>query len=84
MRMRTARRPGFVVSPRIAFPALLIIVVLMFLVFASLDSGEVSGARVVATVIVTAAILILFGILFVASRVGGSEPAEDPEASSRA
>jgi len=56
----------------------------MFLVFASLDSGEVSGARVVATVIVTAAILILFGILFVASRVGGSEPAEDPEASSRA
>ncbi len=75
--MRPARRRAFVVSPRIAFPALLVIVILMFFVFASLDSGDVSTARVVATVIVSAAILILFGMLAVASRVGRRESSED-------
>ena len=82
--MRPARRPGFVISPRIAFPVLLVVVILMFFVFASLDSGEVSTARVVATAIVASAILILFGILAVVSRFRGSEPAEESEASSRA
>jgi hypothetical protein len=62
-------RPGFVASPRIVFPALLVVVIVMFLVFASIDSQDVSQARIDATAIVTAAILILFAVLAVVSRV---------------
>lgn len=82
--MRPARRHAFVVSPRLTFPALLVIVIVMFFVFASLDSGDVSSARVVATVIVSAAILLLFGILAVASRMGRRGTSEDQGTSSPA
>jgi hypothetical protein len=67
--MRPSRRRGFVISPRLAFPVLLVVVLLMFLVFASLDRGYASTARIVATAIVAGGILLLFGVLAFFSRV---------------
>jgi hypothetical protein len=67
--MQLMRRHGFVVSPRLVFPALLIVVLVMFFVFAPLDSQGVSAARILGTVIVGAVIIVLFLILAILSRV---------------
>lgn len=67
--MIRARRTGFVLPPRMAFPVLLVVVLVMFIVFASLDARDVSAARVVATAIVLTVILVVFGILALVSRV---------------
>ncbi len=75
--MKPVRRHGFVVSPRLTFPVLLVVVLLMFLVFATVDSGDISDVRIVGTIIVTAGILILFGILIVLSRAGRRRPETD-------
>jgi peptidoglycan/LPS O-acetylase OafA/YrhL len=68
MPMRLARRPAFAVPPRIALPVLLVIVAAMFLLFVSLDTNGVSVARIAATVVVSAAILVLFAVLALVSR----------------
>jgi len=69
MVLEQSRRHGFVASPRLVFPALLLIVAAMFLIFASQDTQYVSGARILGTAIVAIAIIILFAILAVTSRV---------------
>jgi hypothetical protein len=62
------RRRGFVASPRVVFPTLIIVVVVMFLIFASLDGQAVPAARILGTAIVGAAILILFAVLAIMAR----------------
>lgn len=69
--MRSKLRRGFMISPRIAFPVLLVIVVAMFFIFASFSGTGVSSARIVSTAIVSILLLFLFGILAVVSRAGG-------------
>jgi hypothetical protein len=71
--MRLTRRAGFVASPRTAFPVLIVIVALMFLLFASLDTQGVSPARIFGTALVGALILLLLGTLALLSR--GKKPA---------
>ena len=62
------RRPGFVASPRLVFPALIVVVVTMFHIFDSFGNQDVSTARILATTIVGAVILILFAVLAIAAR----------------
>jgi hypothetical protein len=62
------RRHGFVVAPRVVFPTLILVVAVMFLIFASLDGQNVPAARILGTAIVGAAILILFAVLAILSR----------------
>jgi len=45
----------------------------MFLVFASMGSGAVSDARITGTVIVTVALLVVFGLLILLTRGGRPE-----------
>jgi hypothetical protein len=59
-------RRGFVASPRVFVPVLMVLVAL--LAVASLSGGEVSSARIVATVVVGTAIVVVFGVLAVLSR----------------
>jgi len=80
--LKPHRRYGFIISPRLAFPVLLVIVLLMFLVFATMGGG-VSDARIVGTVVVTVGLLLLFGILALLSRSGGPKP-RNAEASTAA
>ncbi|MDG6925141.1 MAG: hypothetical protein JRN09_01165 [Nitrososphaerota archaeon] len=73
------RRPAFAVPPRVALPILLVIVGTMFLLFVSLDSNGVSLAKIAATVVVTAAILVVFAVLALVSRAsrGGRRDGAD-------
>jgi len=64
------RRRGFVISPRIAFPVLVVLVLAMFVVFFTLDSGAISMARIASTVLVSIALIVMFGILALLSRIG--------------
>lgn len=77
--MGPMRRPAFAVPPRVALPILLVIVGTMFLLFVSLDSNGVSIAKIAATVVVTAAILVVFAVLALVSRAsrGGRRDGAD-------
>ncbi len=77
--MGPMRRPAFAVPPRVALPILLVIVGTMFLLFVSLDSNGVSLAKIAATVVVTAAILVVFAVLALVSRAsrGGRRDGAD-------
>ena len=66
--MESSRRHGFAAPPRIVFPALILIVLAMFLVFATVDSQNISAARILGTVVVGALILILFAIMAILAR----------------
>jgi len=73
--VRTGGRRGFVISPRVAFPVLLVVVIAMFLVFASTDGGVVPDARITGTLIVTVALLLVFGLLALLTRSDGRREA---------
>jgi hypothetical protein len=64
--MELIRRPGFVASPRIIVPVIILIVLLILI--ASLGSGDVSTEHLAATVVVGVALLALFAFLAILSR----------------
>ena len=59
-------RPGFVVSPRVVVPALLVVV--LVLVASIRRRGNLVGQRVAATIVVGTAILLLLGVFAILSR----------------
>jgi ABC-type dipeptide/oligopeptide/nickel transport system permease subunit len=73
------RRRGFVISPRIAFPVLLVVVLGMFIVFVTMDGGAVSTARIVGTVLVSIALIVMFGILALISRLARERTLKEEE-----
>jgi fumarate reductase subunit D len=60
-------RAGFTASPRLVLPVLVVVMV-VFLILASLGGQDVSSARILGTAIVGAIIIALLGVLAIIAR----------------